>query len=107
MNKNINILSAIAIFIGLAFCPVFASAAPVEETVEVTSDVVPEPQIRVVGQQVEIEISDDDTHQVMVYALTGQVVKNVTADHGVTLIDLPRGYYIVKVDKSAKRVIVK
>ncbi|MDE6368465.1 MAG: T9SS type A sorting domain-containing protein [Muribaculaceae bacterium] len=107
MNKNINILSAIAIFIGLAYCPLTATAAPIEETVEAATDIVPEPQIRVVGQQVEIEISDDDTHQVMVYSLTGQVVKNVTADHGTTLIDLPRGYYIVKVDKSAKRVIVK
>ncbi len=107
MNKNINILSAIAIFIGLGFCPLIASATPVDEPVEVSADVVPEPQIRVVGQQVEIEISDDDTHQVMVYALTGQVVKNVTAEHGVTHIDLPRGYYIVKVDKAAKRVIVK
>lgn len=107
MNKNINILSAISIFIGLTFFPHFASAAPVEESVEVTAEVVPEPQIRVVGQQVEIEISDDNTHQVMVYALTGQIVKNVTADHGITFIDLPRGYYIVKVDKSAKRVIVK
>ncbi|MDE7458233.1 MAG: T9SS type A sorting domain-containing protein, partial [Muribaculaceae bacterium] len=46
-------------------------------------------------------------HQVMVYALTGQIVKNETAEYGRTLIDLPRGYYIVKVDKVAKRVIIK
>lgn len=107
MNRNVNILLAIALFIGIAFCPLTVSASPVEEPVEMDADVVPEPQIRVVGQQVEIEISDDDSHQVMVYALTGQIVKNVTAEHGQTLIDLARGYYIVKVDKAAKRVIVK
>lgn len=107
MNRNINILSAIALFICMAFCPLNVSASPVEDAVETNADIVPEPQIKAVGQQVEIEISDDDSHQVIVYALTGQIVKNVTAEHGQTLIDLPRGYYIVKVDKAAKRVIVK
>ena len=107
MNCNINILSALALSVGLSFCPLSVSASPVDEVVEMADDIITEPQIKVVGQQVEIEISDDEAHQVMVYALTGQIVKNETAEFGRTLIDLPRGYYIVKVDKVAKRVIIK
>lgn len=107
MNRNINILSAIVLFIFMAICAPTVSAAPDGFATEISDDAVIEPQIKVAGAQVEIEISDDDSHQVTIYALTGQIVKNVTAEHGHTAVELPRGYYIVKVDRVAKRVIIK
>ena len=101
------ILSVLAIVACFAFCRQTVLASPVGDSIEVEADSALEPAINVVGQQIEIEISDDDSHQLTVYALTGQIVKNETVEYGKTLVDLPRGYYIVKVDKTAKRVIIK
>lgn len=41
-----------------------------DDVIEMNIDVTPEPVISVVGNQIEVEISDDDEHTVMVYALT-------------------------------------
>lgn len=101
------ILSVFAIVASLAFGQQIVSASPVCDSIEMEADTALEPAINVVGQQIEIEINDDDSHQLTVYALTGQIVKNETVEYGKTLVDLPRGYYIVKVDKTAKRVIIK
>ncbi len=54
-----------------------------------------------------MEISDDDEHTVTIYALTGSIVRTERVTNGKTVIDLSRGYYIVKVDKTAKRVIIR
>lgn len=101
------ILSVFAIVASLSFGQQTVSASPVSDSIEMEADTALEPAINVVGQQIEIEINDDDSHQLTVYALTGQIVKNETVEYGKTLVDLPRGYYIVKVDKTAKRVIIK
>ncbi|MDE5567293.1 MAG: T9SS type A sorting domain-containing protein [Muribaculaceae bacterium] len=101
------ILSAVALMACFAFGQQRVSASPAGDDIEIAVDAAIEPTINVVGQQVEIEISDDSSHQLTVYALTGQIVKSETVELGRTLVDLPRGYYIVKVDKTAKRVIIK
>ena len=101
------ILSAVALVACFAFGQQRVLASPAGDEIEMEIDAAVEPTISVVGQQVEIEISDDASHQLTVYALTGQIVKNETVEYGKTLVDLPRGYYIVKVDKTAKRVIIK
>lgn len=73
----------------------------------VEESVVPAPQIKVLSHGIEIEIADDDSHMVSVYALTGQVVKTVEAGNGMTSIDLAAGYYIVRIDNLAHRVIIR
>lgn len=65
------------------------------------------PVVKVVNGQVEIHLPGDENRQVEVYALTGQRVKTVIANPGVTVIDLPAGYYIVKCDRLSQRVIVR
>ena len=107
MKNYRRILSAFAILASVTFGQQNVMASPSDDSIGVEADAAFDPSINVVGQQVEIEISDDDSHQLTVYALTGQIVKNETVEFGKTLVDLPRGYYIVKVDKIAKRVIIK
>lgn len=63
--------------------------------------------VKVVQGRVEIGIAGDESKQVYVYALTGQLVKTVTAHPGVTVLELPAGYYIVKCDGLSQRVIVR
>ena len=54
-----------------------------------------------------IDIPDEADHQIVVYALTGQIVKSLEASYGTTVIELAAGYYIVKVDRTAKRVVIR
>lgn len=101
------ILSAVALVACFAFGHQHVSASPADDDIDMEVGAAIEPTINVVGQQIEIEISDDSSHQLTVYALTGQIVKSEAVEYGRTLVDLPRGYYIVKVDKTVKRVIIK
>lgn len=66
-----------------------------------------QPQVRVVGGMIEIVVPGDEDRQVTIYALTGQVVKHITAAPGVNSVELPKGYYIVKCDRISCRVVVK
>lgn len=66
-----------------------------------------QPQVRVLGNHVEITVPGDEDRTVTIYALTGQVVKTLTAAPGVTTVDLPKGYYIVKCDRVSSRVVIK
>ena len=65
------------------------------------------PTIKVVGSQVEISLAGDSQRQVVIYALTGQIVKSMTISPGTTVIDLPSGYYIIKCDSLSKRVVIR
>lgn len=74
---------------------------------EMTDVVKSAPAIKVLNRAIEVNVTDDDVHNVAVYALTGQIVKTVEATEGSTRIELNAGYYIVKVDDAAQRVIVR
>ena len=103
MKRSRNISAALAVACVLALSPFAAFADTTDDGVEMT----PAPTVNVVGNQVEVEISDDDEHTVTIYALTGSIVRTERVTNGKTVIDLSRGYYIVKVDKTAKRVIIR
>lgn len=107
MKRTYNILSTflLAIFLFTAPTAVAASGATVGSVSEEVSS--PAPEIKIIGHGIEIEIADDAEHQVMVYALTGQMVKSTVATYGTTSIELSAGYYIVKVDRITKRVIIR
>lgn len=71
------------------------------------SEAVAQPVVKVVRGHVEIHLPGDESRQVQVYALTGQLVKTVEVQPGVTVLELPAGYYIVKCDRLSQRVIVR
>lgn len=81
---------------------VYAMPEPAATTV-----VASQPQVRVLSGQIEITIPGDDSRQVQIYALTGQIVKDFVASPGVTLVDLPAGYYIIKCDRVTCRVVIR
>lgn len=87
----------------------FGSFALYAEPAEAPAQTVvaSQPQVRVVGSQIEITVPGDDDRTVTIYALTGQIVKTLNATPGVTIVDLPKGYYIVKCDRISCRVVVK
>lgn len=101
--KNIlcKILISVALLSGgatMAMTP----AGPATQLAEVSPAT-----LRVLKGMVEISVTADHPVQVVVYVLTGQVVKNITAQPGITNLELAPGYYIVKCDKLSQRVIIK
>ena len=96
-----------ALLCGFAFtCATISTLAMPAET-SIQNIVVSQPQVRVIGNQVEINIPGDEDCTVTIYALTGQVVKTLNANPGITTIELQKGYYIVKCDRVSCRVVVK
>lgn len=74
----------------------------------IAQEVVHQTVIKVKGGSVEIENSSDEEIQVVIYGITGQVVKSFAAQPGdVTAVDLTAGYYIVKAGNVTRRVAVR
>lgn len=72
-------------------------------------NIAPETQtasIRTFHHAIEITVADYG-HDAVIYAVTGQVVKQLSLDEGTTRIDLNPGYYIVRIDGQSKRIVVK
>lgn len=83
-----------------------AYASPMPEPAAVTIE-TQAPVIKVVGQHVEITVPGDQQRQVIIYALTGQVVKSLKVNPGMNSIELPAGYYIVRCDRLSQRVVIR
>ena len=101
-----NILLALSILIGIGG----AVAAPMPDPAadsRVAAQLQSSPSIKVVGQNIEISLPGDEARQVVVYAITGQVVKTLTVHPGVTTIELRAGYYIIKCDRLSQRVVIR
>lgn len=64
--------------------------------------------ITVKGGSIEIKNSSEAEIQVVVYGITGQIVKSLRAQPGdMTTVDLTTGYYIVKAGNVTRRVAVR
>lgn len=98
------IVASLIAFSGFAFSAV---AEVPGESAELREEIAVQPTLKVAGGSVEITLPGEESRQVLVYSLTGQLVKNVTAEPGVTVIELSPGYYIVKCDRLSQRVIVR
>lgn len=84
----------------------FASVAAETQSTEVVAR-QDAPQVKVHAGGISIELPGDEPQHVQIYALTGQVVKQFDAAPGQTVVDLPAGYYIVRVGAVTIKVAVK
>lgn len=105
MAKNIRKIALSLTFALAVGANTVAFANPAEAPA--STIVSSQPQVRVNHGQVEITVPGDESRQVQIYALTGQIVKSFNAAPGVTTVDLPAGYYIVKCDRVSCRVVIK
>lgn len=65
------------------------------------------PKVTPKSHAVEISIFTPGHHEAAVYALTGQLVRQLTLEEGTTSVELTPGYYIVRIDGHSTRVVVK
>lgn len=105
MKKFRSYIKAFIVVVALGCGAVSVFAEPGEGYAQTV--VTTQPQVRVLGGRVEITVPGDEERPVTIYALTGQVVKSLSASPGVTTVELPKGYYIVKCDRVSCRVVVK
>lgn len=103
MLRNITVMLALAIAGAAGFVAVAGPRPGIEAEVGATA-----PQIRTTAGAVEISFVDDATHSIDIYSITGQAVKSLSySGHGSVVIDLASGYYIVKVDNTSRRIVVR
>ncbi len=66
-----------------------------------------QPTIKASAGSITLSVSLDETVQFHIYSITGQAIKTVNLHQGSLLVELPRGYYVVKCSYWSKTVIVK
>ena len=83
----------------------FAAQSAAENAIEQTEHNI---NITARAGGVEIDNNSDTPVEVAVFAITGTLVKQLSADSGERVcIELPSGYYIVKAGNTSKRIAVK
>lgn len=102
MNKMLRNILFLLVAAGASFAALPLSVGEMSPAIEMTVA-----DIHVRGHQLDIVISDDAQHQIVIYALTGQVVKSLTVQEGTTTLDLSPGYYIVKIDHTSRRIVIR
>lgn len=65
---------------------------------------VPEPTLQAHHGKLLINIPGSDNVTISVLALTGKLVKQVTVTPGHTQLDLPAGFYIIRIGQTVKRI---
>lgn len=84
--------------------PVPMAALPVPQAVE---SVTPSHSVKPGAHCIVIELGGESPLVVTVFALTGQIVRQLEVEPGITRLDMPPGYYIVRVDGLSQRVVVR
>lgn len=104
---KVKTIRIIALSVALAAGGFSALSEPIPTEAPRVAEMSAVPTVKVDHGSVVISIPGDEACQVHVFAITGQLVKSIMAQPGVTTIDLPAGYYIVKCDKFSQRVIIR
>ena len=108
MKTNVNILKALALS-GILFLGSFSAMAETDPKESIVTETVAlsEVKVNVTDNGVEIILTGENSLELTIYALTGQILKSQTVTPGVTSIDLSRGYYIVRNGREAKRIVIR
>lgn len=64
-------------------------------------------EIKNISGGVDIVSPSEKPVKVMVYTLTGKIVKSFDAHYGSNFVELTPGYYIIRIDRLSHKVIVK
>lgn len=92
---------------GLLASVAVAGESPRADGSIVADATAPSVQIKVKAHGVEVTVDDDESRDVTVYAITGQIVKHLQIPGAsTTLVELSPGCYIVRVDGLSRRVVV-
>lgn len=69
--------------------------------------VAEQPEVSVDKGYLELRAPEGMSVTFEVYSITGQIIKSVTVKSGVSRLELPKGFYIIKCERWTKRVMIK
>lgn len=104
MSKRIRHITAIIAMAMVAVLPLRADEAPQHEVAEA---VAPVATVRPGTHCIVVELNADGPRVAAVFALTGQMVRQTELEPGINRIEMPAGYYIVRIDSQSQRVVVR
>lgn len=64
-------------------------------------------EVKLINGGIDIVVSADISLPVTIFAITGKEIKSFTAQYGSNTVELPAGYYIVRIGKLSYKVIVR
>ena len=99
-------ISAI-ICIGISVIGVANNSASNPTDENISSAIVEQPTISTLSGGISLTTPSDKTTKFLIYSITGQVIKTITVSSGEVIVELPKGYYIVKCENWSKQAIVR
>ncbi len=96
------------IVLGIAISYNANAAIPSNDNQNISSSIpTASPTIKAGTGYIELIVSIEETTTFYIYSITGQLIKTITVSSGNTIVELPRGYYIVKCEKWSKQAVVR
>ena len=99
-------ISAI-ICIGISVIGVANNSASNSADENISSAIVEQPTISTLSGGISLTTPSDKPTKFLIYSITGQVIKTITVSSGEVIVELPKGYYIVKCENWSKQAIVR
>lgn len=95
------------VFIGVLFVRASNDNMPNPTDENITSSLIEQPSISTSTGCLILHAPADKTIVFYIYSITGQVIKTVSVSSGKTIVELPKGYYIIKCEQWSKQAIVR
>lgn len=105
LMKKLIILSAL-VFMGVLFVGA-TNNTPNSADEIISSSLVEQPSISTASGCIILTAPTDKTIKFYIYSITGQIIKTISVSSGETIVELPKGYYIVKCENWSKQAIVR
>lgn len=100
------IISSVILFIGVIFVGA-TNTTPIISDEIISSPLIEQPSISTSSGCIILTAPTDKTIKFYIYSITGQIIKTVSVSSGELIVELPKGYYIVKCENWSKQAIVR
>ena len=98
---------SVLVLMGVLFAGATNNNTPNPSDENITSSLNEQPSLSTSSGCIILTAPQSKTVKFYIYSITGQVVKIVSVSSGETIVELPKGYYIVKCEHWSKQAIVK
>ncbi|MBQ7042638.1 MAG: T9SS type A sorting domain-containing protein [Muribaculaceae bacterium] len=102
-----KLIVSVIVFMGVLYIGATNNDTPNSTDENITSSLIEQPSISTSTGCITLSAPEDKTIKFYIYSITGQIIKTVTVSSGKTIIELPKGYYIVKCEQWSKQAIVR
>ncbi len=102
-----KLIVSVILFIGVLYSGATNNNMQNSDDGNIRSSLIEQPTISTSTGCIILSAPTDKTIKFYIYSITGQIIKIVSVSSSETIVELPKGYYIVKCEQWAKQAIVK